>query len=165
MLNDQPDPQVESAGDRVRFPPPLAFIGALLLGFALHLIFPLPLTRSLKSEHLLSLGGGVLVAMAAVLVVSAAICFRLARTSPGFHRPSSALITSGPFRFSRNPVYLAGALLHCGLPLLANALWPLVLLPPALVVVNALIRREESYLAQRFGSDYEAYRRRVRRWI
>jgi len=72
----------------------------------------------------------------------------------------------GPFRYTRNPGYAAFALTYLGVSLLAGARWPLILLPGLLVLVDwGVIRREERYLEERFGSDYTEYRRRVRRWI
>jgi len=81
-------------------------------------------------------------------------------------RPATALVTSGPFRLSRNPMYVARTMLYVGLALLANALWALLMLVPLLVVVQyGVVAREERYLARRFGAAYHAYRARVRCWL
>lgn len=160
-----PTAQVDTAGANVPFPPPLAYFAGMAIGFVLHLCLPLPLVASTRTLRLIHLLGWSLLALSACLVISAVVSFRRARTTHDFSRASTALIASGPFRLSRNPAYLAGALVHCSLALLANALWPLLLLLPALVVVNNLITREEQYLSRRFGLEYEAYCRRVRRWL
>jgi protein-S-isoprenylcysteine O-methyltransferase Ste14 len=75
-------------------------------------------------------------------------------------------MTQGPFRFTRNPLYLSLALLQVGLALLANALWPALMLLPVLLLIRLhVIAREERHLLGLFGSDYQAYCRTVRRWF
>lgn len=79
---------------------------------------------------------------------------------------SQVLVTGGPFRFSRNPIYLAMTGLYLGLMLLVNALWPLLLLVPLLALMEwGVIRREEHYLAGKFGETYTSYKSKVRRWF
>lgn len=156
-------PHAEIPGASVPFPPPLAFIVGIIVGFTLHALRPVSV--SARSGAVLQKFGWAFLALSVCLVVSAVVAFRRARTSPTFSRASASLIVHGPFRISRNPLYLAAALLHLGLALTANALWPLLLLLPALVIVNVLIKREEGYLSRRFGVEYDEYRRRVRRWV
>jgi protein-S-isoprenylcysteine O-methyltransferase Ste14 len=89
-----------------------------------------------------------------------------AGTDPRPSRPSTAIVTSGPFRFTRNPMYVGLALLTAALGILLDTWWPILLLVPALVFIRvAVIAREEAYLRRRFGAEYEAYMRQVRRWI
>lgn len=152
----QDDTPVPTVG--VLFPPPVAYFGGLTLGFGLHYFFPAHILRSSSGIDALHLAGVALGTIGVSLAVFAFISFRLARTS-------TALIISGPFRLTRNPVYLGGALLHAGIAFFANALWPLLFLVPAVAVVNRLITREERYLLQRFGTEYDAYCKRVRRWL
>ncbi len=91
---------------------------------------------------------------------------RRARTSVNPSRPTTALLTAGPYRLTRNPMYLAMVIQYVGLALLFNALWAIVLLPLALVIIHfTVIKREERYLEQKFGEDYRAYKARVRRWL
>jgi protein-S-isoprenylcysteine O-methyltransferase Ste14 len=102
--------------------------------------------------------------------IALAIWFLLAMQRAGTpvdpREASTALVETGPFRYTRNPAYAAFTLTYLGLSLLAGARWPLILLPAVLVIVDrGVIRREERYLVTRFGSDYSAYRRRVRRWL
>jgi protein-S-isoprenylcysteine O-methyltransferase Ste14 len=81
-------------------------------------------------------------------------------------RPATALITEGPFRFTRNPLYLSLALLYLGIALGLGVLWPIVLLPALMLLVQQLVvLREEAYLESRFGDAYRTYRKRVRRWL
>ena len=79
---------------------------------------------------------------------------------------ATSLVTTGPYRITRNPGYLGLALLYAGIAALARAPWAYVTLVPALIVVDrAVIAREERYLQRRFGEDYLRYRARVRRWL
>jgi protein-S-isoprenylcysteine O-methyltransferase Ste14 len=154
-----------TAGNNVPFPPPLAFIVGMALGFALQLFLPARVVTSPRGERNLVLLASGLLSVSASLVIASVISFRRARTTHSFSVASTSLIVRGPFRISRNPLYLAGLLFHAGVSLLANALWPLMLLVPAIALVNTLIKREETYLTKRFGREYDAYRDRVRRWI
>ena len=89
-----------------------------------------------------------------------------ARTSVNPNRQTTVLLTEGPFRLSRNPMYLGMVVQYVGLALLFNSLWAIVLLPLALVVVHlTVIKREEWYLEQKFGEEYRAYKARVQRWL
>lgn len=81
-------------------------------------------------------------------------------------KPTSTLITDGPFRYSRNPGYLAGAMVYAGIASLANVLWVFLLLPVVLLMMQrTAISREERYLERKFGEEYLRYKARVPRWI
>jgi hypothetical protein len=81
-------------------------------------------------------------------------------------RPSQHLVVSGPFRFRRNPLYLALGFICAGAPLFANSLWALILLIPVILIMQRLvIRPEKDHLARAFGEQYEHYTRNVRRWL
>jgi protein-S-isoprenylcysteine O-methyltransferase Ste14 len=152
------------AGPGVRLPPPAVFAAGLGLGFLLQRA--LPLTFAAPENPLPRWLGGFLTLGAGALALWAFLTFRRARTTVRPDRPASALMVEGPFRFSRNPLYLSLALLQAGLALLANAPWPAFMLLPALLVIRVhVIAREERHLAARFGAEYEAYRRAVRRWF
>lgn len=80
--------------------------------------------------------------------------------------PTTAIIDTGPFALTRNPLYLSMTLLYTGLTLIINTIWPLLLLPFVLVVVQrGVIEREERYLERKFGEEYLSYKSRVRRWL
>lgn len=80
--------------------------------------------------------------------------------------PAKALVVTGPFAFSRNPLYVARTLLYLGLAFAMDTLWPILALAPLLGVMHyGVIRREERYLDERFGSAYRQYQARVRRWV
>lgn len=92
--------------------------------------------------------------------------FRRANTSPKPWKPTTALVTDGPYRLTRNPMYLGFTLLYLGISFWVNSAWPLFFLPLILVIMQrAVIAREEAYLETLFGDDYRVCRRRVRRWI
>jgi protein-S-isoprenylcysteine O-methyltransferase Ste14 len=150
----------------IPFPPPLAFLGGLGLGFALQHFFPVHIQRGSLGIDVLERIGEALVLAAVALASSAFISLRLARTSPFPERPTTSLVVRGPFRFTRNPLYVSMSLVHTGVSVFANALWPLLFLVPAVLSIRYLvIAREERYLTRRFGADYGAYCRRVRRWL
>ena len=150
----------------VPFPPPLAFIGALGVGFALQYLIPLRILPSATGIGALEWIGAGLVLAAIALAFCTFTCLYLARTSPFPERPTTSLVIRGPFRFTRNPLYVAMSLVHAGVALFANALWPLLFLVPAVLAIHFLvIAREEPYLLKRFGPEYEAYCRSVRRWL
>ena len=143
-------------------PPPLIFLSGLLLGIALEALLPgtdVPAAIRWPLGVLLLAGG-------AALQTSFLRLFARARTPVEPWKPTTSLVTSGPYRFTRNPAYLGMVLLYAGIALLADALWPFATLVPALVVMQfGVIVREERYLTRLFGAEYVAYKARVRRWI
>jgi protein-S-isoprenylcysteine O-methyltransferase Ste14 len=142
-------------------PPPLIFVGALAVGFGLEALLP-----SASLPGALRWLGGVLVLAGLTLMGSFVSSFRRANTAVDPGKPTTAIVTSGPYRLTRNPGYLGMALVYTGIALLAGALWTLVALLPALAVIDrAVIAREERYLEAKFGQDYLAYKARVRRWV
>jgi protein-S-isoprenylcysteine O-methyltransferase Ste14 len=154
-------PRDQGAG--VRLPPPFTYLAGLALGLVADAWHPLPVLPGAAARIL----GGVLVAAGVLLgPVWGIATLRRAGTTVRPDRPSRQLVTAGPFRFSRNPLYLALTLLYAGVALLANAGAALLLLIPILFLMQRLvIRREEAYLARTFGTEYEAYRAAVRRWL
>ena len=159
-----PDPVHPGADDhaRVGFPPPLIHLAAVLLAAGLATIWPL----GLPSAPGLTVAGLLLVAVSVLFAAGALREFARHRNPVAPNRPVQGLMTGGPFRFTRNPLYVALALLQAGGALLAREGWVLLTLLPALVVVRYyVIAREEAYLARRFGAAYGEYRARVRRWI
>lgn len=150
----------DSAG--VHVPPPFLFLIAIVGGLLLHQRWPLPLPAWPGLDVL----GAVLIASWLSLMVPAILRFWRAHTSILPFRPATALVQGGVYRFTRNPMYLGFALLTVACGLLFQSLWPMVLLPPVLYLVQRLvIAPEERYLRRRFGAEYEAYTQRVRRWI
>jgi protein-S-isoprenylcysteine O-methyltransferase Ste14 len=148
---------------RIVAPPPALYIGALLLGIALHVVLPL---RIFSAPYVPLMLGALLVALSAAFARWAFWTMRQIGTTANPRKPSEALATSGPFRFSRNPIYVAMTGLYAGASFLANTVWPLLLLVPLLPLMDwGIIRREEQYLSAKFGGVYADYKARVRRWL
>lgn len=145
-------------------PPPLLFLGALAIGAALD--FGL-LRFSTGLPGWFRFGVGAVLAAAAVgLAAGALLRFRRAGTAVEPWRPSTALVTDGVYRFTRNPIYLAMALLYVALALAMDSAVVLVLLPPVMALVQVgVIAREERYLERKFDDEYRRYRAAVRRWV
>jgi len=110
--------------------------------------------------------GAVLIVIAMWLSVWGVRVMHRAGTSEKTSLPTTALVTTGPFRFSRNPLYVSLTLGYIGIAVAAQSLWALALLIVVLVVMQkGVISREERYLERKFGADYLRYKERVRRWI
>lgn len=148
----------------VRFPPPLIFLGFLLLGLVADRVLGLP---PLPGPGWLLWGLAALAAIPGLfLLADGLLRFRQVGTAPEPWRPSSAIAEQGSYRHTRNPMYLGMALLHAAIALALGSVGALVLLAPAVLAIDWLvIAREEAYLARRFGEAYETYRARVPRWL
>ncbi|HEY7346864.1 MAG TPA: isoprenylcysteine carboxylmethyltransferase family protein [Ktedonobacterales bacterium] len=143
-------------------PAPVIFVAVLLVGVLLSLAFPV----SFLPRIVTLLVGAACFLIPFALGFAALGFMRRARTSVNPYRPTTALLTGGPYRLSRNPMYLAMAIQYVGLALLFDSLWAIVLLPLALVVVHfTVIQREERYLERKFGEEYLSYKATVRRWL
>jgi protein-S-isoprenylcysteine O-methyltransferase Ste14 len=143
-------------------PAPLIFLALAILGIVLEQIFP---ARFLPPS-VAGIIAGVLVAMWLIVGGSALVAMLRAHTSPNPHRPAAALVESGVFRYSRNPMYLSLFLLYLGVASLANDAWLLLLFPILVLLTDRLVvLREEEYLASRFGDAYLRYKERVNRWL
>jgi protein-S-isoprenylcysteine O-methyltransferase Ste14 len=143
-------------------PPPVYFVAGFGTGAVLHWLWPLGLPDLLFFDVL----GWMLIGAALSLLISAVWLFRAAGTNMLPYRPPTVFVSRGPYRFSRNPMYLALALLYAGLSLALSMLWPLLVLPAVLGIIQvAVIRSEEQHLLRCFGEEYRNYNRRVRRWI
>lgn len=146
------------------FPPPFIYFIALGVGYLLHRLWPLPIVN--EGGERLALGGWALVGVWAVLTAWTMVHYLAAKNSLAPTRPTVTLVEAGPYRLSRHPMYLGLAILSLGICLLWNALWPVLLLPIAAVVLDrTVIVAEEIYLEQRFGDQYRRYKERVRRWL
>ncbi|WP_240670331.1 methyltransferase family protein [Actinoplanes solisilvae] len=143
-------------------PPPLYYVAGFVAGLLLHAAAPLPLGGRPGTI----VAGAVVAALGVVLTAGGVRAVIRHRTTIVPHHPVAALVTTGAYRLSRNPMYAGLALLYVGGALLAGSWWPLVLLPLALAAVRYLvIGPEERYLAERFGEEYDRYRAGVRRWL
>ena len=141
--------------------PPLIFLAAILLGIALNRAWSLPF-RPAALRWL----GPVLDFCAVVLFLLSLREFRAAGTSVRGTERTSAIVRTGPYRFSRNPIYVAFILLVLGLAVWSNTLWLLVTLVPAVgFIAVVVIPREERFLERHFHDHYSSYKAAVRRWL
>ena len=134
----------------------------LWASFGLHWLMPLQLPLD---DHAVGIGR-VLTVAAGALLVWAQHCLREHKTTADHSRPSTQLVTAGPYRYSRNPIYLAMIGVFLGLALVFRNGWAVIMIVPFVVAVGRLtIDREERYLHRLFGEEYARYKRRVRRWV
>lgn len=148
----------------VRFPPPLIFVGGFLAGWVVNRWGRgLPLSRG--GVPLEWIGFGIAIA-GVILAAWGIVTFRRSRTAVIPHHAASQLVMNGPYRFTRNPMYVGLTIAYVGGSAVINSAWPLILLPIGLVVlVRSVVSREEQYLSDAFGEQFAAYRSRVRRWL
>jgi protein-S-isoprenylcysteine O-methyltransferase Ste14 len=146
----------------VAAPPPLLYLGAFSIGLLLGRRFPLGfLPRGMRRSL-----GWPLLGSGALLLGWFERTMHRAQTPANPYRPVERVVTEGPFRYTRNPAYLAMTMICAGAASLANAPWAVLLLPVALAVIRrGVIEREERYLERKFGEEYLRYKGRVRRWI
>ena len=156
----------ESRGPNVRIPPPLLFALPLLTGFIVQHYVPTHLVNGVEPTRIIRLVGVAEIAIALGLFAWAISTFRRLQTPVIPIRPARALAEEGPFKLTRNPMYLGFTVLYLGIALVANAFWPLVFLPEAIALTYLFaIRLEEAYLTREFGDAYREYCSRVRRWL
>lgn len=155
---------VDETPPPVRIHPPVLF--PAIMGAGLLLDRVVPLAQEAWPGAIRYGVGGALVLLAALLAGWAAWVFSRAGTAIPTLRPARRFVASGPYAFTRNPMYLGLVLLFAGLGLMLTSAWMLLLTPLfALLLDRLVIAREEPYLAARFGAPYRDYLRRVRRWI
>ena len=148
----------------VHFPPPLLFMIALGAAVWLDRLWPLPVADALGPTRPVlvwaCIGAGL------GLLAWAMVTFARAKTALYPNQPATVVVGVGPYRFSRNPMYVAMTILTAGIGVLLDTAWVVALLPVVLVALTVfIIRREEAYLSSAFGESYQAYRARVRRWL
>ena len=152
--------QPDHAG--VAFHPPLLLAVSLGVGFLLRWIAPLSVIPSTASVMI----GPAIVALAFGVFLWAAMTMLRGHASIPTNKPTDAIVAGGPFRFSRNPIYLSMILLHLGVGAWTKSLWFFVLAALSVALLTGgVILREERYLERKFGDEYLSYKSRVRRWI
>lgn len=141
--------------------PPLLYLASLVTGALVQLARPFPFLPG----TLVPLGASLVVVAIALFFYSVAK-FRAAGTPVPARKPTTVIVRTGPYRFSRNPIYLAFSLLQLGIAIWVNSLWLMATLVVAVAVIHyVVIPREEQYLERRFGADYLDYKGSVRRWL
>jgi protein-S-isoprenylcysteine O-methyltransferase Ste14 len=156
-------PRSKQGGPNVRFPPPLVFLGFLLAGVILQRALPF---RANVGWVARAVAGGVLAGGGLGLLVWANSGFRRIGRTPEPWIPSSSLILEGPYKFSRNPMYLAMTAAQMGIGAALDNGWVVLFTAPAFLVVHLIaVRPEERYLEETFGEGYAALKKRVRRYL
>ncbi len=145
-------------------PPPVLFFGCLLLGWALGRVRPFePFALSLAARLA---AGSVCLVLAVALGGSALRVMHRGKTPAEPWKPATRIVTGGPFRWSRNPIYIAVVLSFAGIAVMTASGWLMLLTPVLFVLLDrGVTRAEERYLSERFGEDYLSYAHRVRRWL
>jgi protein-S-isoprenylcysteine O-methyltransferase Ste14 len=150
----------EDRGPGVRIPPPLMVAAVMALALLLTRLVPVRLGPPLPAL------GTTLLFLALAWIGWALLTMARAGTSPRPDRPDQALIAHGPFRLSRNPIYLGFLMIVAGFALHLGDLWAWLAVAASFALLEkVVIAREEAYLTARFGDAYAAYRARVRRWL
>lgn len=154
--------QPSSDNANVLAPAPVFFAIAVAAGFGLEYAIPLALLSFRYSAAV----GAAIIAFSVALVLSAIAQMVRAKTAFDARQSATAIVAAGAFRFSRNPTYLSLALLQIGLAFIFQSFWVLVAVVPAVAITHwGVVLREERYLTQKFGTEYERYSAKVRRWI
>jgi protein-S-isoprenylcysteine O-methyltransferase Ste14 len=146
----------------VVLPPPLIYVAFFLAGMGLERYVPMPRLPA----GIPRIFGAVLVLPCLVLTAWSFRRFWASGTSIVPIRPTTALVIEGPYRFTRNPMYLGLLLLYVGVACWSGLVWPLLLAPVLVWVMSvSVIGREERYLSRKFGAEYRRYQAQVRRWL
>jgi protein-S-isoprenylcysteine O-methyltransferase Ste14 len=143
--------------------PPIAWALAVLVGLALDWLMPLSFVPAAVPARWM---GALIFALALALVAWAIATMTRAGSNVPTSLPTTTIVDAGPYRFTRNPIYLGMVLGLIGLAIAFNSLWLLLTLAPFAVVIRyGVVAREEAYLERKFGDLYRRYRSRVRRWL
>ncbi len=152
----------DEKGAAVRFPPPLIFVLLIFIGGGLDYLWPLGMG---VPDSFQPVGIAITLFGVAVAILVNAV-FKRVGTAIEPWKPTTQLITTGLYRWSRNPIYAGFCLFNIGIGIAVNSLWiVLTAIPGAILVYHIAIKKEESYLEEKFGKEYLDYKRRVRRWL
>lgn len=154
--------EIDEKGAKVKFPPPLIFIFLLLFAYGVHYFYPINIGVSYEVKY----AGVVIVLLALGLIIYISRIFKRVATNIEPWKPTTTIISTGIYAYSRNPIYVAFCLVPIGVGIILNSFWLLCsFLPAALIVYFVAIKKEETYLEQKFGTEYQQYKKRVRRWL
>jgi protein-S-isoprenylcysteine O-methyltransferase Ste14 len=152
-------------GPGVRWPPPLIFLLGLGVAWFLNRQLPFEIDGAGASWPQIGLGAVLLLTGVALIAWGVRTLLRSGTTLRP-DRPASKLVVEGPYRFTRNPIYLGFTAAYVGVAILTNVAWPIVILPVVLIMLTmTAIEHEEEHLLATFGDGYADYTRRVRRWL
>jgi len=159
---DKPPNAVRDVANLGLIRPPFVYLISLVSGTVIHLVVPL----SFLPQKLAMPLGVLLVAVAIALFSYSVAKFRAVGTPVPARKPTTAIVRAGPYRFSRNPIYLAFSSFQLGIAIWVNSVWLVVTLVVAVMLINSVvIPREEQYLERKFGAQYLDYKASVRRWL
>jgi protein-S-isoprenylcysteine O-methyltransferase Ste14 len=151
-----------SDAPNVKIIPPLVYLAGVVIGIVISIWIPTKIAPSSLAWTL----GGILLICGAVLAGSAIFRFKDVGTTVRPDRAASTLVVVGPYRMTRNPMYLGLAVVYVGIAIADQSVWALILLPVVLIVIQRrAIELEEAFLERRFGANYVRYKEKVRRWI
>jgi len=158
MKNDPPD------RPSIIFPPPLIFFALLGIGFLMDYLVPLKLYSGLWLARII--GGGILFLISGSLALAAFWVLLNNKTPFDPSKPTVVIVQDGPFRISRNPMYLSLLILLLGVAVLSGSIWMFLAIPPLFIIFDiGVVQPEEDSLEQKFGEEYLAYKSKVRRWL
>jgi protein-S-isoprenylcysteine O-methyltransferase Ste14 len=142
--------------------PPFIFLGGFFVALLLQWFVPIHVFSGLTVKCI----GALIALISGILALSGFRAMHKIGTNIDVRKPALAIVSIGPFRYTRNPLYLSLVLLYIGVALFFDMVWLLALLVPIVLVIHyGVIRREERYLEGKFGESYLEYKKRVRRWI
>ena len=151
----------------VRFPPPTLFIAGFGIAWLLEMyVSRIRIVNARGSTAIFEILGVTCWGLGIILMVWGLVTFAMARTAILPMRPASRIVDHGPYRFTRNPMYVGMSLAYLGGAFVLNSVWALIFFPVVIALLSRLvITREERYLSSAFGEEYDSYRGRVRRWL
>jgi Putative protein-S-isoprenylcysteine methyltransferase len=159
--------EASGRGPNVRIPPPFLFVAGFLIGWVIDTwAYHLWPALGPRTTNILDFVGGLITGCGVGLAILGMITFRRASTSIVPVRDASSLVRTGPYAFTRNPMYLGLSVAYVGGSFQIHSVWPIILLPFVIIALQRLvIEREERYLTATFGDAYRDYQREVRRWV
>ncbi len=160
------DDKVDKSGAAVRIPPPVAGIATIIAGYVIGELVPILMTYELGTPGRYWIGGAIVVLAGYFLGIWPSRLFRDTGQNVTPWSETPEIIIKGPYKFTRNPMYLMMLLVNLGFAVILSEAWIVILMPAlALVLYHIAIKHEEVYLEEKFGDSYRAYKETVRRWI
>lgn len=160
--SDRPSGATQDVAKLGPFRPPLIYLVSLVAGVLIQGARRLPFVPGPLAVP----AGASVVVVAITLFAYSVATFRAAGTPVPARKPTTEIVRTGPYRFSRNPIYVAFSLFQLGIAIWSNSVWLLITLVGAVALIHyVVIPREEQYLERRFGAHYSDYKISVRRWL
>jgi protein-S-isoprenylcysteine O-methyltransferase Ste14 len=160
------DTEVDKSGAAVRFPPPAAAALTIVVGYVIGRFVPLLAAYDLATPSRYYIGATIIVVAVAVLALWPIRYFKETGQNVTPWSETPEIIVQGPFKFTRNPMYLMMLIVCVGFAIVFSEIWILILTPVlALALYHIAIKHEEVYLEEKFGESYRTYKNTVRRWI